>query len=471
MEAKTTKIKLLDISAEKLLEKFGAGNHKPGSGSAAAFQGMIAAKLLVTVISLTNEEKRRSRYSKALPRLLKMDKEIQGRIFPELVRLFHVDSVQFDKTIRIRKKRDSEEDLYKKNKFSKQTLKELKIATEIPLDIASLNIKLAEIAEFVFDRGFQSARGDSHVALSGAISGLAGCLSIIQLNLLSFGCDEAIWMKQIISKTNDVKTIYQNLHLEANSKIDVLEKEVTENVLLHNDINKLLHEVKLNPKLSTTDIESYASRFQRLIWKHRKTIWKKSTPVEYLDILNPAKVFKKALGYEFFNEVEFNESNEIAGLIDQPNKLVLISKDYPRSTQNFTAAHELGHAILHDQNVLHRDRPTDGSNIDKRNKVEFQADKFATFFLMPSELVKRVFGELFGTDKFVLDDNSAFYLTKGKKSQNELRKNYKDLNGLAIILASTDYYFDKPIPSISKLFNVSVGAMAIRLLELDLLEF
>jgi hypothetical protein len=86
-------------------------------------------------------------------------------------------------------------------------------------------------------------------------------------------------------------------------------------------------------------------------------------------------------------------------------------------------------------------------------------------------LQKRVFRELFGTNKFILNDDSAFYLTKGKKSQNELRRKYKDLNGLAFKLASTDYYFDKPIPTISEIFNVSVGAMAIRLLELDLIEF
>jgi formiminotetrahydrofolate cyclodeaminase len=33
----------------KDLMKFGAGNHKPGSGSAAAFQGMVSAKLISTV--------------------------------------------------------------------------------------------------------------------------------------------------------------------------------------------------------------------------------------------------------------------------------------------------------------------------------------------------------------------------------------------------------------------------------------
>ena len=33
---------LLKRSAEELLEKFGKGEHIPGSGSAAAFQGMLA---------------------------------------------------------------------------------------------------------------------------------------------------------------------------------------------------------------------------------------------------------------------------------------------------------------------------------------------------------------------------------------------------------------------------------------------
>lgn len=42
---------LIDYSAKELLEKFGAGNHKPGSGSAAAFQGLLSAQLIRTFIS------------------------------------------------------------------------------------------------------------------------------------------------------------------------------------------------------------------------------------------------------------------------------------------------------------------------------------------------------------------------------------------------------------------------------------
>jgi len=53
--------KLIELSTEELLKKFGSGKHKPGSGSAAAFQGMLSAKLIHTVIDLT---KSRETYKK-----------------------------------------------------------------------------------------------------------------------------------------------------------------------------------------------------------------------------------------------------------------------------------------------------------------------------------------------------------------------------------------------------------------------
>ena len=184
---------LLDLSTVELLEKFGAGSHKPGSGSAAAFQGMISSKLLITVISLTNEEKRRANYSESLPKLLLLKKRISEYIYPELTRFFQEDSVQFGKTIELRKRRDLKKDPQIKNLLVKESLNELKVAIQIPIEIASLCIELAEIGDYVFDNAFRGARGDSQVALSGAVSAIAGCISIVQLNLLSYGSDEYIY--------------------------------------------------------------------------------------------------------------------------------------------------------------------------------------------------------------------------------------------------------------------------------------
>ncbi|WP_394351677.1 hypothetical protein [Lunatibacter salilacus] len=48
----------------------------PGSGSAVVFQGMLACKLLATVISLTIDEKRNNKYSHVLPEILRSQEEI-----------------------------------------------------------------------------------------------------------------------------------------------------------------------------------------------------------------------------------------------------------------------------------------------------------------------------------------------------------------------------------------------------------
>src|SRR5690606_10813332 len=93
---------LLEISTKDLLEKFGEGSHKPGSGSAAAFQGLLSAKLIRTVIDLTNAPKRRSQYAGMLPELLEIAKRIDQNIFPALEGIFIEDSIQFGRAIEAR---------------------------------------------------------------------------------------------------------------------------------------------------------------------------------------------------------------------------------------------------------------------------------------------------------------------------------------------------------------------------------
>ena len=119
--------------------------------------------------------------------------------------------------------------------------------------------------------------------------------------------------------------------------------------------------------------------------------------------------------------------------------------------------------------VLHRDRPLDGSDFSSRDLREIQADKFAAFFLMPRKLVKNVFQELFILKKFVINQNTVFAF--GEDSVSNFRAKHRNLRGLSIFLASADNFRGRSFYSISKVFNVSVGAMAIRLEELGLVEF
>lgn len=467
-------INLLEITTDELLEKFGAGSHKPGSGSAAAFQGMLSAKLLMTVISLTTDLKRRSKYKEAYPKLVKMDKEIQEKIFPELTRLFHEDAIQFGKTISAREERNREKDPFKNHKLARLALDELKESIEIPLNIGNLCVLLAEIAEYVFDNGFQSARGDSQVALSGSVAGMAGCLSIIQLNLLSFGSDEYKWTSKKNSEAKSLKAQYKHLHKIADSKIEILENEVKDKEELHREIDKLLKNIKSKTKLSEQDIEKAASDLQNIIWSKREVIWPESIPKHPAKILNPSKIFQKALAYKFATQDQIeNPKNfelRIAGIINQQEKVVVISKEFDKSIQNFTAAHELGHALMHKQNIMHRDRPVDGVKIrEKRSLEEYQADKFSSYFLMPGKIVKREFKRIFGTDHFSINDESVFSFNR--RSEAELKSECKNLRGLALKLASTERYANTSFTSIADLFQVSSVAMAIRLEELELLEF
>jgi len=55
---KASQLTLLARPTTELLDEFGAGNASPGSGSAAALMGLLAAKLLITVCdkSLTKPE-------------------------------------------------------------------------------------------------------------------------------------------------------------------------------------------------------------------------------------------------------------------------------------------------------------------------------------------------------------------------------------------------------------------------------
>lgn len=463
---------LLENKASKLLDKFGVGEHKPGSGSAAAFQGMLSAQLIKTVISITTGEKYKNIYQGVVSEFLKMKAEIEKEIYPELGRLLDADSIQFDKVIQLRNARKNEKDPIKKSQLLTQELEELKLATEIPIEISKLCIRLAEFAIAIFEKGFQSARGDSGVALNGALASVVGCLSIIDLNLLSFTSDA--WTEKIRFEADELRLRYQELHSASTARQESLKAESDKRKAFFDEINTLLLGIKPESEISYSDIENVATGLQRALWKHRETVWKKDTPENPLNVLKPEVVFKK-LNYQFnrYGSLGRHEAQdelyEIAGIIDKQNKVVSISTYFPTETQNFTLAHELGHHLFHQQSGLHRDRALDyaGTSIP-RNRTELQADKFASYFLMPSRQVKSIFTFLFQSEKFTINEDTAFALNE---RTSDLRKKFRNLREFSRYLASVEFFSNRPFKSIAKQFGVSVEPMAIRLEELKLIEF
>jgi formiminotetrahydrofolate cyclodeaminase/Zn-dependent peptidase ImmA (M78 family) len=466
-------VKLIELPTIELLQKFGAGDHKPGSGSAAALQGMLSAKLLLTVINLTTQEKRKNNYIDWLPDLLKIAEEIDSRIFPALERIFQDDSNQFDKTIKARIARDKEQDIVKLNALSKIALKELQIATEIPIEIANLCIELADFASFVFDHGFRSARGDAGVAQNGAVAAVAGCLSIINLNVLSF--DNSLWKESIEAKTNEILTKYNKIREDALLCGEALREEVESRNQFHNDIRAMRNSIEDESKLTIGLLGQIAKNVQNILWKHRSQVWKREVPTNPIDVLSPEKALRCLLGYKYYEENTLGSYQtdtgvfEVAGIIDSNNKTVHISESFQKDTRRFTAAHELGHALLHKEAILHRDRPMDGSGAGNILDIrEHQANKFAAFFLLPEKQVKNIFQDIFGQENFVVNEQNVFALTSS--SVIPFKNKYKSLRSVTRLIAATQYFSGRSFQSMADIFQVSVETMAIRLEELELVE-
>lgn len=465
---------LLEISVSRFLEKVGAGGHKPGSGSATALQGLLSAQLIRTVIELTLEPHRRAPYLKSLQRLTKIKARVESQIYPELQRLLQEDSVQFDKVINQRQLARDEPDLALKAQYTLNARHELKRATEIPVEIARHSIELCQFACEVFDLGFRAARGDSGVALNSALSAIAGCVSIIDLNLLSF--DSSTWTDEIQSQAAVLREQVSAWQEASQRRQDILRRESQRK----DHFSRTISEIRVSGKgmkgLSDQDIERIAIRLQRCIWDHRDVIWKAGAPPNPIDMLNPHKALE-LLGLHVqtvttLGKYRINGTQaEIAGQIEQRRGLVWLSQHFLGPTQRYTAAHELGHALLHRQDVLHRDVPVDGAGgRTKRSPMEFQADRFAAFFLMPKKLITSSFASLFQTERFEINSDTAYELTRSP-SPMQLREKCENLRGLSRMLATAEYYEGTHFDSLANRFGVSMEAMAIRLEELELVQF
>ncbi|HHG90239.1 MAG TPA: ImmA/IrrE family metallo-endopeptidase [Devosia sp.] len=214
-----------------------------------------------------------------------------------------------------------------------------------------------------------------------------------------------------------------------------------------------------------------ARRLQEAIWRDREAIWPDGVPEDPVAMLDP-EIAIRSIGFDFFMEetlgqfVFEGEQFEVAGIIDRDRNTVRLSRQLPFVTRRFTAAHELGHALMHEQTGLHRDRPLDGSSNAPRSKTEVEADQFASCYLMPENLVRSRFGKIFGTKKFVLDDTARFFLETGGVNVDE---KCTSLRGLARVLASIQTFSGRHFDSLANQFHVSIEAMAIRLEELGLI--
>ena len=227
-------------------------------------------------------------------------------------------------------------------------------------------------------------------------------------------------------------------------------------------------------RYSRQQIEVIVRKLQMNMWRRRAEIWPEEKKRGPLDIIDPSAALE-SIGYtvqvhESLGQYSGNgELFEVAGILDNSHPQVLISRRFSTEIRNFTMAHELGHAILHAELGMHRDRALDGAPGNRSsNSKEVEADIFAAYFLLPEKQVRIAFEQVFLTQCFILNEATAFALTS--ESLDSLMNKCRTLRDLTRLLASAEHYNGVNFYSMAKQFRVSIEAMAIRLEELRLVQ-
>lgn len=244
------------------------------------------------------------------------------------------------------------------------------------------------------------------------------------------------------------------------------------NQYAHIDENGELRAISLKKnKYSNKEIDKKVESIHRLIWRNRGDLW--GVEPSHVDMLDPIKAFE-LIGYKIHEDSSLGEIREngrvieAAGLIDNDNREVRISQHFKPEIRRFTAAHELGHALMHSQSGLHRDRPIDGVLLKARQLHEVEADSFASRFLMPKKLLTTHYKKRFLTDKFICSEETLHAFRKG--DTQALANKLKTTRDLSRLLATVEQYNGMHFISLAALFKVSAEAMAIRIEELGLLK-
>ena len=128
-------------------------------------------------------------------------------------------------------------------------------------------------------------------------------------------------------------------------------------------------------------------------------------PVERIAKAQGAKIFYQSL------------EDDVCGFLyrDNSNAVIGVNTHHAPVRQNFTAAHELGHLLLHEQEQLHVDhgfrvRLRDDVSSHGTDESEREANLFAATLLMPKEFLEADLASEEYVD--LLDDGFLFDLAR-----------------------------------------------------------
>lgn len=221
-------------------------------------------------------------------------------------------------------------------------------------------------------------------------------------------------------------------------------------------------------------IAESALDLQRAIWR-LKEVYCPQAKGNPLLCLAP-EIACRHMGYTFSRETEFGDprftGGRIIGQLDMTQKRIGVAENLPFAEQRFTAAHEIGHLILHGHHgdmTMHRERPQFG-NSPNRPPREREADYFAACYLIPEEPLRGFFTRRFGhTLPLRMTEQLAWQLAPTNPDQ--LLKASIDSLDRELALAKYEGSALGRFRSLANIFGVSAKAMAWRLKELKFIQW
>jgi Zn-dependent peptidase ImmA (M78 family) len=135
-------------------------------------------------------------------------------------------------------------------------------------------------------------------------------------------------------------------------------------------------------------------------------------PIPVLEIIESI-----GFNYDFRMDGVYKDKDLLGGL-HLDSKTIVINEQIAEQDgrMHFTAAHELGHLILH-ANETKKCKEIDNYPKEDRN-IEMEADLFASFLLMPTSSVKEAFFKV-RKSPLKMTDHRFFGLIKKKRSRKE----------------------------------------------------
>jgi hypothetical protein len=209
-----------------------------------------------------------------------------------------------------------------------------------------------------------------------------------------------------------------------------------------------------------------ATELLKKLWRQEQSV----SPGELLQISIPEAIRTFGLCLELVPSVL--DDKFLAGRLLRSKRLIQLATHFPVPSRRFTAAHELGHFLLHTAQEQFCDRePLTGAGT--RPYFETEADIFAAEFLMPRKYLEEQFFVRFGLpiDGTVSNRLVTDALSAGKSPDGVWTpETFVAVDPLSrareiAALANFGRSFFSPLIEV---FGVSKKAMGIRLLNLGL---